>query len=175
LYALCTNVPLINSAIQEMGRREKLRIQKEKERKEWEINRRMKPQTRNDFHILLQDIDIWRDTEIIAIKSKNVDEKYNHLDLLQKETTLLQAVDRLKRAALQSLRCDATAAALRRLSEPKKWSLQRRSGLIKIYTPLNITARKLLVLYKELIKDSPSCEFFLNMRCCFEHIRLLFH
>jgi hypothetical protein len=71
-----------------MGLREKLSIQKEKERKEWETNRRTTPQTRKDFHILLEDIGIWRDTEVLAIKSNTCYEKYNYLDLLHKETDM---------------------------------------------------------------------------------------
>lgn len=146
--------------------------QKDMERKEWEINRRIKPQTTQDFHVLLQDIDIWHDTEVLAMKSNTCHEVCNRLDLLRKQIALLQAVDRLKRVALRSLQCDGTAAALQRLSDPKVWSLQRSSGLIKVYTQFNITAKKLQVLYRDLIKDSPSCEFlcFAILFCdCFFH------
>jgi hypothetical protein len=133
--------------------------QKEKERKEWEMNRRTKPRTRQDFNLLREDIDIWRDAEVAAIKTNTTahDDKGLHLDLLYKEIKLLQVVDSLKGVATHSQRRDRTAATLGRLSIPKHWPLKRSSGFIKVYTPVTMKAKKLQDLYKDLMKDLP-CE-----------------
>ena len=65
----------------------------------YEIQRRMKPRTKEDFHILHSELEAWRSTEATKIKQATDDtdvrQAANRM-LLHKEVKLLQTIDRLK-------------------------------------------------------------------------------
>jgi len=134
--------------------------QEESKRKRKEIQRRQNPQTKQDFNVLYQDINIWREEEAAAIKNstKRSEDKFLQLDLLYKQIRLLQVVDSLKKSAKDTWKCSKVEATLDQLASPQTWLLKRNTGFIKVYTDSNIRAKQLEGLYIDLIEDVP-CEF----------------
>jgi hypothetical protein len=65
----------------------------------YEIQRRMKPRTKEDFHILHSELEAWRGNEAAKIKQATSDmdvrQSANRM-LLHKEVKLLQTIHRLK-------------------------------------------------------------------------------
>lgn len=89
----------------EEKRKEQLEKEEEYRRKEEakhkrEIERRTHPRTKDDFNILYDELELWRTNEIQKIKdnaglSEN-ERKMLLKQILDKETDLLQTIDRLK-------------------------------------------------------------------------------
>ena len=80
-------------------RKEELRMEEEKKHKE-EIERRMHPKKNQDFEVLYNELEAWRLNETKKIKASNeLNEEEKKLalqQLLNKETKILQQIDRLK-------------------------------------------------------------------------------
>ena len=72
----------------------------EERKRKVEIERRMHPKKQNDFDVLYNELEAWRLNETKKIKSSvtlNTEEKKLALQqLLNKETKILQQIDRLK-------------------------------------------------------------------------------
>lgn len=81
----------------ELERQHRLKEEMEHER---EIRRRINPKSKEDFNILYQELELWRVGELAKIKSNNdlttEQRKEAMKQLLEKETELLQTIDRLK-------------------------------------------------------------------------------
>lgn len=84
----------------EQIRREKQYREEEERKHEKEIRRRINPKSKEDFDILYQELELWRAGEMAKIKNNKdlnpEQQKAAKKQLLEKETELLQTIDRLK-------------------------------------------------------------------------------
>eukprot|EP00831_Metopus_contortus_P021407 TRINITY_DN1956_c0_g1_i5.p1 TRINITY_DN1956_c0_g1~~TRINITY_DN1956_c0_g1_i5.p1 ORF type:complete len:526 (-),score=131.84 TRINITY_DN1956_c0_g1_i5:45-1622(-) len=136
-------------------RAEELRkIEEENHKKE--IERRMHPKSAEDFEILRNELDAWRENETKKIKdagkagelSEEEMQKALH-QLLIKETKLLQTIDRLKNTATVINREERIDKMLKAMSAPKMW--KRTDGrFTEVTTPLTTRAKELMELYNGL-------------------------
>lgn len=133
-------------------REEELNRQKEENRKRQEMQRRMHPRKPKDFNTLYSELELWREEEIKKVKNNAVDEHEKRLGLLEvlrKETKLLQTLDRLKITANLENRQEAIHKKLEMMAKPKP--LKNWDGKYTyIETPLTIRARELMELYHGL-------------------------
>ncbi len=90
-----------------------------------EIERRRHPRTKEDFRILYEELEQWRTTEIQRIKEDNrmTDQQRKKAlkEVLDKETDLLQTIDRLKIIANKENKEEKVNKFLKSMSDPKKW------------------------------------------------------
>ena len=136
-------------------KQEELRKKDEEEHKR-EIERRMHPKTFEDFEILRNELDAWRDIETKKIKDAKLNGELTEEEmqkalhqLLIKETKLLQTIDRLKNSASTTNREDRIEKMLQAMSAPKMW--KRKDGrYTEVVTPLTTRAKELMDLYHGL-------------------------
>ena len=100
----------------------------EEERKEQEaknkreIKRRMHPKSNYDFKLLKEELDAWVQSETIRIKSSNLSDEDKMLalqELLHKEISLLQTIEKLKISANKENRTEKIAKFLEKMSADK--------------------------------------------------------
>ncbi|GBG79666.1 hypothetical protein CBR_g29814 [Chara braunii] len=118
-----------------------------------EIERRMKPRTREDFEILYSELEAWRLQETRRIKESTLSEEEKQLllrQLLHKETKLLQTIDRLKITASKANRADRIEEKMQAMAAPKKWPV-RKGDFVDVQTPTTIRASELMQLYHGLL------------------------
>jgi hypothetical protein len=133
-------------------RQEEMRITEEKKRKV-EIERSMHPKKGKDFDILFNELEAWRLNETKKIKNSNdlnAEEKKLALQqLLNKETKILQQIDRLKITAHDKNKTEKIANFLRAMSDPKLW--KRSDGrFTEVHTPFSTRAKELMDLFNGL-------------------------
>lgn len=118
-----------------------------------EVERRMNPQSFKDFEILYNELESWRVHETRRIKEdKSLSEKQRLVELaklLDKETTLLQTIDRLKITANKGNREKRIRRMLDLMSEPKRWQLSD-GDVAEVHTPFTTRAKELRELYNGL-------------------------
>ena len=109
----------------EKKKQEQIRLEKEfrikeEEKHEREIRRRINPKTKEDFEILYQELELWMAGEMSKIKNNNnlANEQKNAAkkQLLEKETELLQTIDKLKIEANKQNREEKIQAFLKSMS-----------------------------------------------------------
>ena len=113
----------------------------------------MHPKKQNDFDVLYNELEAWRLNETKKIKSSvtlNTEEKKLALQqLLNKETKILQQIDRLKITASEKNKQEKIANFLRAMSDPKLW--KRSDGrYTEVHTPFSTRAKELMDLYNGL-------------------------
>ena len=122
-------------------------------RREVEIRRRMHPRTAADFEILYSELEAWRVKETegaIAAAGDDQAARQRALQgLLQKETKLLQTIDRLKIAANQENRDRRIARELAEMGQPKTWEMADGTT-VDVITPFTTRAQELQQLYHGL-------------------------
>ena len=133
-------------------RKEELRMEEEKKHKE-EIERRMHPKKNKDFEVLYNELEAWRLNETKKIKESselNEEEKKLALQqLLNKETKILQQIDRLKITAGTINKQEKIGEFLSAMSDPKLW--KRNDGrYTEVHTPFTTRAKELMDLYNGL-------------------------
>ena len=133
---------------------EQLRQQRlAEERHKVEVERRMNPRSFKDFEILYNELENWRLHETRRIKEDvNMDEKEKLTELAQlldKETTLLQTIDRLKLTANKENRGKRIKKMLELMSEPKLWQMSD-GDVAEVHTPFTTRAKELRELYNGL-------------------------
>lgn len=139
----------------ELRRKEKeedeLRAKQELENKK-EIERRMHPKTQEDFSLLNQELESWVKSETVRIKNSNLTDEDKTLalqELLHKEISLLQTIEKLKISANKENRTEKIQSFLQKMSADKKW--KRYDGFyINVETLLTKTAGKLEEQFKKL-------------------------
>lgn len=135
-------------------RQRQLELQQEEERKRRvEIERRMHPKTGKDFEILYNELEAWRLNETKKIKAAlnmNHEEKKLALQqLLNKETKILQQIDRLKITASEKNKTEKISNFLKAMSDPKLW--KRSDGrYTEVHTPFSTRAKELMDLFNGL-------------------------
>lgn len=110
----------------------------------------MHPKTGKDFEILYNELEAWRLNETKKIKNSSElshDEKALALEqLLNKETKILQQIDRLKIQAHGKNKSEKISNFLRAMSDPKLW--KRSDGrFTEVHTPFSNRAKELMDLY----------------------------
>ena len=120
-------------------------------RRKFEIERRMNPKSHEDFTILRKELEAWKAQELMQIRTDpNEDDRHQRmLALLNKETKLLQTIDRLKIHAASDNRDVRIATMLSEMSQPKDWAL-KDGDTLEVHTPFTIRARELMQLYNAL-------------------------
>ena len=139
---------------EEIRRNEGMKHQKE-------IERRMHPKSKEDFKILFDELEIWRATEIKKIKENGklneIEKKAALKSILDKETELLQTIDRLKLQANLENKDEKIKAFLKAISDPKCWP--RSDGrFTEVHTPFTMRAKELKDIYFGLLKKGVSID-----------------
>lgn len=130
---------------------EDMRRREEHSRKrEAEIERRTHPRSAADFNVLHNELEAWRLQESARIKEANLTDEERRLammELLKKQTKLLQTIDRLQIQAGKDNRVRRVNNVLNKMSSAKNWGTK---GASSVETPLTIRARELRDLYNGL-------------------------
>ena len=117
------------------------------------LPRCMHPRTAADFEILYSELEAWRVKETegaIAAAGDDQAARQRALQgLLQKETKLLQTIDRLKIAANQENRDRRIARELAEMGQPKTWEMADGTT-VDVITPFTTRAQELQQLYHGL-------------------------
>jgi hypothetical protein len=139
--------------------RERAKEKKEEEEKlkeelknKKEIERRMHPKSSNDFILLRKELDAWVKNETVRIKSSNLSDEDKNIalqELLHKEISLLQTIEKLKISASKENRTENIQQFLKKMSADKIWQLSDGHS-IKVATVLTKTAEKLEEQFKNL-------------------------
>ena len=112
----------------------------------------MHPRTVEDFEILYNELENWRQHETKRIEGSGLPE-IERLEalaqLLHKETKLLQTIDRLKITANTENRDRRVKRMLELMAEPKKWELHD-GDVAQVHTPFSTRAKELMELYNGL-------------------------
>jgi len=117
-----------------------------------EIERRMHPRTFDDFEILYNELENWRQHETQRINTAGMDERERLAalaQLLHKETKLLQTIDRLKLSANKENREQRIKSVLELMAAPKKWQMSD-GEVAEVHTPFTTRAKELLELHRGL-------------------------
>jgi len=135
-----------------LEKEEELRRQEEMKHKE-EIERRMHPRKYQDFEILFNELEVWRLNENNKISQSTElseeEKKLAYNQLLQKETKILQQIDRLKITANTLNREERISKFLAAMSDAKLW--KRTDGrFTEVHTPFTTRAKELMELYNGL-------------------------
>ena len=134
---------------------EEKRQQQEKKNKE-EIQKRTHPKTQMDFKYLKEELNAWVQSETIRIKSSNLSDEDKTLalqELLHKEISLLQTIERLKISANKENRTEKISKFLAKMSADKKWK-GYDGHPVNVQTVLTLTAAKLEKQFKKLIAST---------------------
>lgn len=125
---------------------------KEEEENQREIERRTHPKTPQDFILLKRELDTWVKNETLRIKSSNLSEEDKTLamqELLHKEISLLQTIEKLKIQASKENKTERIQSFLQKMSADKKW--KRHDGhYINVATVYTKTAEQLEEQFKNL-------------------------
>ena len=130
-----------------------------------EIERRMNPKSVQDFEILYNELETWRQAETEKIKKCGEDEATKKAmvgELLAKETKLLQTIDKLKARALKTGKEKRVKQMMKSMSKPKKWE-QSNGVAVKVETPFTNRAKELADLYQGLTTTMLSSDERLDM------------
>jgi len=136
-------------AIEEEEEKQRIAAQKKHER---EVERRMNPSSVEDFEVLYNELETWRQHETRRINESSQDEKTRLKELaklLHKETKLLQTIDRLKLGANKGNRVKRVKKMLDLMSAPKQWQMSD-GDVAEVHTPFTTRAKELMELYQGL-------------------------
>merc|ERR1711998_48356 len=130
----------------------------DEKRRQHEIQRRQNPRTAQDFALLFNELEVWKEKEKNAINNNpdlsETERKAAMMDLLAKQTKALQSIDRLKVTAQSHGKKKKVDSMLHLMSTPKQWELgsgevqevhnqftNRAAELRDIYGMLNATPK----------------------------------
>jgi hypothetical protein len=120
---------------------------------EREVERRMNPRTTEDFEVLYNELENWRQHETRRINENFAGQEKERLaelaKLLHKETKLLQTIDRLKIGANKNNRGARIKKMLDLMSAPKQWQMSD-GDVAEVHTPFTTRAKELMELYQGL-------------------------
>ncbi|XP_019364817.1 PREDICTED: IQ and ubiquitin-like domain-containing protein [Gavialis gangeticus] len=139
---------------------EEVRRKKEKEEKlRREHERRLNPKTKEDFELLYNALELWRQEEIAHINSTlgGAERKAALCSLLEQETQLIASIGRHKLNADEENQQKAILYFLDKCAEPKKWKAFD-GKITEMDTQYTLRARELLEIYhsismKDLLQD----------------------
>lgn len=137
---------------EEKERAEEEERQKEEIKNKREIERRMHPKSKEDFMLLKKELEQWVHNETIRIKASTLSEEDKTLalqELLHKEISLLQTIEKLKISANKENKTEKIEKFLAKMSADKEW-VRHDGHPIEVETPLTKTAEKLEEQFKNL-------------------------
>jgi hypothetical protein len=115
-----------------------------------EIEKRVHPKTKEDFKVLLEELENWRIKEVQKVKGDgglSAEEKQLALkSILDKETELLQTIDKLKIVANKENKQEKIRKFLKSMSDPKLW-LRSDQRFTEVHTPFTLRAKELMEIY----------------------------
>ena len=115
-----------------------------------EIEKRVHPKTKEDFKMLLEELENWRIKEVQKVKGDgglSSEEKQLALkSILDKETELLQTIDKLKIVANKENKQEKIRKFLKSMSDPKLW-LRSDQRFTEVHTPFTLRAKELMEIY----------------------------
>ena len=127
------------------------RVKEEKKNKK-EIERRTHPKTKEDFFLLRKELNMWVNQETERIKNSKLSDKDKTLalqELLHKEISLLETIEKLKISAKKENNSEKIEQFLAKMSADKKY--KRHDGhIIEVSTVYTRTAGKLEEQFKNL-------------------------
>jgi len=130
---------------------EEARLEAEAKHKS-EIERRMHPQTPEDFEILYNELEAWRLQETKRIQEADLTEEERCAEnqaLLLKQQKLLQTIDRLRLQAAEENRDKRVRSSLQSMAAPKRWQMSD-GEVAQVHTPFTTRAKELMELYNGL-------------------------
>lgn len=119
-------------------------------RRQSEVDRRTHPKSAQDFSVLHNELEAWRLQEVQRINSAEISEAERRIammELLKKQTKLLQTIDRLQIQASKENRFRKINTVLNNMSSAKKWGT---TTTVNVETPFTVRARELRDLYNGL-------------------------
>ena len=129
------------------------RAEAEERGKRFEIERRIRPKTSEDFELLYTELEQWRVRETAVVNAEFPPEtdarRVAMKRLLAKETELIRTIGRLRIAANNANRERRVERTLEDMSQSKRW--ERKDGsLVEVDTPFTVRARELAHIYDAL-------------------------
>lgn len=133
-----------------LRREDERRRAEHQEKRMREIDRRTHPRTAADFAVLHNELEAWRLQEVARIKEAEISEDERRvamMELLKKQTKLLQTIDRLQIQAGRENRTRRVNTVLNKMASAKSWGT---ASAVNVETPFTIRARELRDLYNGL-------------------------
>ena len=141
-----------------------------KAKQDADMHRRLHPKTNEDFAILYNELDTWRQGETRKIKgSTSAGEERNAAmqALLLDETKSLQNIQRLKVLARRSTHKESTERMLKNMAKPHSWQLSS-GDTAHVQTPATQRAKELLDLFNAINAPTSNIEERLD---CLLHVK----
>ncbi|RMZ94353.1 IQ and ubiquitin-like domain-containing, partial [Brachionus plicatilis] len=131
--------------------KENQRVKDIESRRQNDINRRLKPRTRDDFEILYAALEKWRSEEIEKINATKTGaaRKAALAMLVDQEAELIATIERYKIEANKENKDRNIQILLEKMSQPKIWKAKNGS-VTELDTPYNIRARELKDIFNSL-------------------------
>ncbi|XP_075414731.1 IQ motif and ubiquitin-like domain-containing protein isoform X2 [Tenrec ecaudatus] len=167
--------------VEELRRQKRLRIEwelqeelrKKREKEEWmtmDYYRRHNPNAREDFELLYNALELWRQEELARIDRlfTGAERKAALCELLEKESQLIASIGKHRFIAGQENREAAIKAFLDKCSTPKVW--KTGSGkTIEMDTQFTIRARELQSIYECILLKNISQDERLDVLLTLKH------
>ncbi|NXE09897.1 IQUB protein, partial [Lophotis ruficrista] len=134
---------------------EELRKKKEKEEKlRREQERRLNPKTKEDFELVYQALELWRqeETERINRTLTGGERKAALCELLEEEAELIASIGRKKQNADEENQPKAILRFLDKCAQPKRWKAYD-GKITEMDTQQTLRARELFEMYRSVSKD----------------------
>ncbi|CAK6434275.1 unnamed protein product [Pipistrellus nathusii] len=148
-------------------------LRKIREKEEWlkmDYQRRHNPKTKEDFELLYNALELWRQEELEYINQVlcGADRKAALCELLEKETQIIASIGRHRHIAFMANQDAIIQAFLNKCSAPKTW--RRVDGkIIEMDTQFTIRARELQNIYKCIMLKNLSQDERLDVLLTLKH------
>ncbi|XP_008256482.3 IQ motif and ubiquitin-like domain-containing protein isoform X2 [Oryctolagus cuniculus] len=148
-------------------------LRKKKEKEEWmqlDYYRRHNPRTNEDFELLYNALELWKQKELKRINQSftGAERKAALCELLEKETQLIASIGRHRYDASMTSQEVAIQAFLDKCSAPKTWRTPN-GYIIKMDTQFTIRARELQNIYKCILLKNLSQDERLDVLLTLKH------
>ncbi|XP_031311144.2 IQ and ubiquitin-like domain-containing protein isoform X2 [Camelus dromedarius] len=169
------------AVVESLRRQKMLRLQWEaqeelrkiKEKEEWmklDYHRRHNPQTKEDFELLYNALELWRQEELARINQSftGAERKAALCQLLEKETQIIASIGRHRYIAYMANQKALIQTFLDQCSAPKMW--RRFDGkIIEMDTQFTIRARELQSIYECIMLKNISQDERLDVLLTLKH------
>ncbi|XP_057589159.1 IQ and ubiquitin-like domain-containing protein [Hippopotamus amphibius kiboko] len=148
-------------------------LRKKREKEEWmklDYYRRHNPQTKEDFELLYNALELWRQEELARINQSftGAERKAALCELVEKETQIIASIGRHRYIAYTANQEASIQAFLDKCSAPKIW--RRFDGkIIEMDTQFTIRARELQNIYNCILLKNVSQDERLDVLLTLKH------
>nr|XP_019605633.1 PREDICTED: IQ and ubiquitin-like domain-containing protein isoform X1 [Rhinolophus sinicus]XP_019605634.1 PREDICTED: IQ and ubiquitin-like domain-containing protein isoform X1 [Rhinolophus sinicus]XP_019605635.1 PREDICTED: IQ and ubiquitin-like domain-containing protein isoform X1 [Rhinolophus sinicus] len=152
---------------------EEEKLRKIREKEEWmklDYHRRHNPQTKEDFELLYNALELWRQEELECINQTftGAERKAALCELLEKETQLIASIGRHRHSAYMENQEALIQAFLDKCSAPKAWK-GFDGKITEMDTQFTIRARELQNIYKCIMLKNISQDERLDVLLTLKH------